>query len=568
MFSIPLSLDNTIATAKTMTTGRKNLPVFAMLWLLTFIIYLPAAKAGWVIDSAGWLYNIRHLSFWDYINNKQSGIPSLYQFTQFVTWILYKLFNAHPYPWHVLMVTMHAVNAFLFFFIIQKLFDDSGIQNSMRIALTGVVLYTVCPHLSEVIVWEASFHYLQGFMLILLILYSLQKYLHTGAKKYAWLAGILYFCSTYSLEIFYLTPWFCLAFALYYRYALGFDKAIFKKALWLFFVPQLIMFGMHVVVLLVVYNHFAHIAENVWQPFATYISKPPFYIFHILFFGRYFSPDTRKAVYDALRSTPGLFIFYSAFVVICYYLFRRFFTFTRKGQAGVLLFVCIMISQVILMPLAFSEMLLMFYDRYTYFMNAYIYMLLALLLSYITDKYFSAMLLAGYIFLNLWFTTKLNIYWKQSTYIDNRLLHDRPDPGNKTVILLDMPENMEGVAMIGAQATHEYEVMHDLFVDKKISNKIYDVASYNMVTKEDGAHIKVLNDSVITVTLNQWGTWWWYEGHGAHSYENEEFKVDMVDEGHWFNVTLKHPAANYLLLYQQGDQWKIADMNKKNEDQY
>ena len=91
--------------------------VFARLWLLTFIIYLPAAKAGWVMDSAGWLQNIRKLGFLDYVNNAQSGIPSLYQFTQLTTYVFYKVFNANPYAWHTMMVTMHAINAFLFFVI-------------------------------------------------------------------------------------------------------------------------------------------------------------------------------------------------------------------------------------------------------------------------------------------------------------------------------------------------------------------------------------------------------------------------------------------------------------------
>src|ERR1035437_3167090 len=98
-------------------TGNKNVWICSMLWLFTFILYLPAAKAGWVIDSAGWLYNIRNLKFWDYINNSQSGIPSLYQFTQFATYVFYKAFNANPYAWLTLQVTIHAANSFLLFII-------------------------------------------------------------------------------------------------------------------------------------------------------------------------------------------------------------------------------------------------------------------------------------------------------------------------------------------------------------------------------------------------------------------------------------------------------------------
>jgi hypothetical protein len=542
--------------------------VFTLLWLLTFILYLPAAKAGWVIDSAGWLYNIRNLKFWDYINNKQSGIPSLYQFTQLVTWCIYKVFNANALAWHTIMVSLHAVNAFLFFLIFRRLFDDSGIRHSFRIAIAGVVLYTVCPHISEVIVWEASFHYLQGFLFILIILYCLQQFLHTRANKYAWIAGIVYLCSTYSLEIFYLTPWFTLVFTLYYRYVLDYDKTIFKQSLYRFFVPQLIFFGLHVAMLLLVYNHFAHIAENVWQPFSSYISRPPFYIFHILFFGRYFPQEIRKDVYGKVGSNAGLIIFYNIFVLLCLSLYSRFASLSIKAKAGVFLLVCIMISQVILMPLAFPDFLLCFFDRYTYFTNAFIYMLLTLLISFVSNKFISTSLLSLYALLNLYFTVKLNMLWKRSAYIDNRLLHNLPDPGNRTVLLLNMPENMKGVPMIGAQPIGEYKMMRELFVNKDLHNKVYDVQSYNMLDAGDGAHITVINDSVIKVTLNEWGTWWWYEGHGGYSYQNEDYKLDMRDPGHWFDVTLKHPASQYLLLYQQGDQWREVNMNKKNDDQY
>ncbi len=547
----------------------KNGWIFVILWALTFIIYLPAAKAGWVIDAAGWLYNITHLKFWNYINNSQSGINSLYQFTQFTTYVFFRLFGANPYAWHTLQVTMHAINGYLFFLLCNRLFSDSGIKNGRNIALCGVLLYTVCPHISEVIIWEAAYHYLQGFMLILAILLCVQKFQHTQQTKYAWLAGIVYLCSTYSLEIFYLTPWFVLSLALYYRYAIGFDKSALKKTLFWFFAPQLILFGLHIAVLLLAYgHHFAHIAENVVKPISVYLNRPPRYVFHILLFGRFFSFEVRHKVYKLVSSTPGLVFFYTVFVLVCCYLIWRLRKMEIKGKAGLLLFVWVMMCMVILLPIEFPELLLVFYDRYTYFIDAFIFMLLALLASYIPNKAVRISLLVGYGLVNLYFTTLLNLQWKYATYVDNRLLHELPDAGNKTVILLNIPENMNGVPMIGAQPEGEYKTMHDLFVGTKIPNKIYDAQSFNMLTKDDGAHVTVINDSVINVTLNQWGTWWWYEGHGGRSYENEDYRLNLVDLGHWYELTLKHPAANYMLLFQNGSMWRQVDMTKRNVDQY
>ena len=111
--------------------------------------------------------------------------------------------------------------------------------------------------------------------------------------------------------------------------------------------------------------------------------------------------------------------------------------------------------------------------------------------------------------------------------------------------------------------------MHNLLLpDKQINNTVYDVLSYNLTTPEDGAHITVANDSTLHVTLNQWGTWWWFAGKGGYSYENADYKLNLIDLGHWYELTLKKPSQNYLLLYETGGKWKVVDMSKRNEDQY
>ena len=564
---------NTAITAKQSLISRiirsEHNRVFVALWLITFALYLPTAKAGWVLDTAGWLKNIRNLSFWDYFNNSQSGIPSLYQFTQLTTYVFYKIFNANPYAWHLLMVTIHSVNGFLLFLLCKRIFNESNIEKGSTIAFAGVVLYTVCPHISEVIVWEAAYHYLQGFMLILAVMLLVQQFFKKQQLSYAWWAGIIFFCATYSLEIFYLTPLFVVTLAIYYRYVLQYDDAIFKKVIKWFVVPQLLMFALHVVVLRSVYHgQMAHLGTNIWQPFSTYVCKPPRYIFHILFFGRFFPLEIRRSVYAFVCSNAALIVFYNIFLFVCVQVVLKFRHMSNKGKVCTLLFGWVIITQGIILPLAFPDMMLLYYDRYTYFLDAFIYMLLSLGISYVTMRAIRISLLATYGSMNVFFTTKLNLNWKRSAYINNRLLKNLPDPGNKIVVMLNLPQCMNGVPMIGAEKDGAYKMMYKLFVNKDVTNKMYDVAAYNMVTKEDGAHVYVHNDSVITVTLNQWGTWWWYEQYGAPSYENEDYRLDMKDMGHWYDLYLKHPADHYLLLLHQGDQWKTVDMKKKDENQY
>ena len=59
----------------------------------------------------------------------------------------------------------------------------------------------------------------------------------------------------------------------------------------------------------------------------------------------------------------------------------------------------------------------------------------------------------------------------------------------------------------------------------------------------------------------------WVPGHGGKSYETVDYKLNMKDPGHWYELTLKRPAAGFMLLYEVGDQWKIVDISKKGVDQ-
>jgi hypothetical protein len=122
--------------------------------------------------------------------------------------------------------------------------------------------------------------------------------------------------------------------------------------------------------------------------------------------------------------------------------------------------------------------------------------------------------------------------------------------------------------MVGTRDDGEFRMMYNAIMPVQISNPVYDVEAFYMQSPSDGAHVIVINDSTLTVTLNQWGTWWLYYGLGSTSYENVDFKVNMKDEGHFYELTLKHPWDEYLLLYMVEGRWKTVDMSRKGEDQF
>jgi hypothetical protein len=547
-----------------------NILLFLCLWALLFLLYLPAINAGFVSDFTGWLDNVKNTGFREYINREHFHQKSLYQFTQFSTYIFYQLFGAHAWLWHILHITLQAINSLLLFRICYTLLKDSQVKDAIFIAAGGTLLYSICPHISEVVVWEPSYHYLQGLLFILLPLFWLQRFLHTGQTKYAWWSAIIFLLSTHSLEIFYITPWLLLAMIVYYRVGLGQDKKSIRRALLFFFLPVCILFVAYLLEYWLIYHQWvAHIGSaTIQQPLLTLIGKPAKYLYNIIFFGRFFPAHITASVYAFCDSNLGLLLFYGITLSVFIFLILRFKKMNGKGKVAVLFLVWLMCSMSILLPLWFQDMFLVLCDRYTYFIDPFIYMLLALLISYVPQRKLRLVVFALYALVNLRFNIKVNRYWMRSASIIHNLLHTFPDGGDKTTLLLDLPQNMNGVPMITATPEGEFKLMLRLFAPEKNSNKnIYDVAAFNMISATDGVHVNVINDSTLRVTENQWGTWWWYNNLGCPSYENSEYKLNTTD-GHFYDLVLKKPSGQYLLLYQSGGVWRTVDMNKKNEDQY
>ena len=206
-------------------------------------------------------------------------------------------------------------------------------------------------------------------------------------------------------------------------------------------------------------------------------------------------------------------------------------------------------------------------DRYAYYLLPLMYLLAVFFLANLKNPVVAKTLFVIYAIINIVCTIKVNLFWRHSSQIVYKLTHSFPETDNKIVLMLNVPANMNGVLMIGSLPNSAFKTIYNVNNDRKINSPVYDVASYNMITPEDGVHVTVFNDSIIHVTLNQWGTWWWYGRVGASNYENKDYKFNLVDPGHWYELILKHPADQYMLFYQVGDQWKIVDKNKLNIDQ-
>ncbi len=543
--------------------------IFAIYWVVVFLLYYPATKAGRVGDFPGWVDFINSVGFWDYINRKGSGIPSMYQFTQVITCFFYQFFKGNAWPWHILNVTLQAANALLAFIFIRRLLNSAGVLRATAVSFFGSLLFCVSPHISEVVVWEPAFHYLLGVMLIFSVLICNQRYLETGSGKYAWLGLIIFLLSTFSLEVFYLTPLFALTLSLYTYSASICDKDRLRRSLLLFFLPQVILFLANQLLVRAVYHQsVGHIGFVSLIFTSSNFSKPLKYLFHIFFFGRYFTDDTRRNVYAILESARVLISFYAIISLLFVYIGLRYCRLSSSGKVNVLLFLWSLFSLGLVVPLSFPDNGLSILDRYTYQPDSVVYFFMAAVFNSLLAYRLWLMLMLAFTAINIRYTILINDYWKRSSDIVNKLVDTFPNDPAKKVLLLDLPECLHGVQMVGSRDDGEFRMMYNAIKGGKLPNPVHDVEAFYMDSANNGAHVIVTSDTSARVVLNQWGTWWLYYGFGATSYDNTDFRVNMIDAGHQYEIILKHPATEYLLLYQAGGEWRKVDWNKKNVEQY
>jgi hypothetical protein len=542
--------------------------VFLASWVVVAALYWPAAQAGFVADFTGWLHQTLQYGFLDNINRTHYHGKSLYQLTQLVTWLYYWVAGTNHWLWHLLFLSLHAFNATLLFVLVRAILLQAGAARPSVVAAAAALWFSCIPSLAEVIVWEPSFHFLQGLALTLGVLRLSQRYLQSGLVRYAVLAVLVFALSTFSLEVFYLTPWLVLALIGFHS---RYSPLQVRSALHYLVLPMLLLFAAHLLLFHAVYGEWvAHIGT---QPFSapenSTFSKPWKLLFHLLLLGRFWPDAIRQAIYHAADQwwlSAGLYALTFGWL---FWAVSRFGRLAPTLQAAALLFGCAMANLLLLQPLWFPTDGLVVYDRYTYSAAAFLFPAITILLGSIRLRWLLLIASTILLLVNVRCTIRVSRYWMKSANVINNLLRTFPADTKKKVILLNLPQNMHGLPMIGAEQESEFKMMYNgLHHQSPINTVVHDALAYNMLTPQDGAHVVVRNDSTVQVTLNQWGTWWWYAMRGASSYQNADYKLDVVDAGHWYQLTLRHPAADYLLLYQQGADWRVVDFTKRDVEQY
>jgi hypothetical protein len=531
--------------------------VFAAFWLVLFALYLSAAKAGWVSDTLGWLEALRTLSFSDFVSRKGFNVPSYYQLTQAVTWSLYQIFGANSWAWHLLQLSLHALNAALLYMLLRGLFQDADLAAPQWPALVAAALFCLSPAVSEVIVWEAAFHFLQGMLLLLLQMHLLRRQLHQPRAGRALLACSLFALSLFSLEYFYLVPLLSAGLCLFYGVALHWQTAHLRKAWRGVVVPQAVL-------LLLYFGGLQFFAKastgrlgNEWLklPIQSFLVKPPEYVFH-LFGGRFLPQAWRDAAYAAAASYPGAAAFYGLIAALLLLIAWRFRKMSRRAQVMSLLLLWLLAGLALESALWFPQRLLIIGDRYLYLLLPPFCGMLALAVASLRSIKLRMLLLVLLLLPAAALTFFLNEIWQRSQRMTHALQQSLSDAPDKITILLNNPASLRGALMIGAGSDGEARLMHNLFYRPAIRGVMYDAPAQNLLGPGDSVRIEAIGDRSIRVSLTRPGAFWQFSTDVAHSFSTPDFSVLVKDPDYCYVLRLTRPAEHYRLLYQQGGQWR------------
>jgi hypothetical protein len=468
------------------------------------------------------------------------GFTSLYYVTHFLNILLYTLFGTNTFYWLIVLILLHAFNAYLGFRVFYRFYTVHQINNAFEIALLGSLFFLLSPSQSENISWVATLHYGISMLFFLAVALYLLNNLQelTNTKKL--LLFFVYVLSLLSMEYALVFPfcWFLLIPQSYKSF-----KSFQNKYLWLGF---LIIIPFYFIATKLIKGHFIpHYSErhlinhSLFQYLKSYISYSSKYLL-LSHFYKYSSK-----YYDFLTRTSLMLSICVGLIIILYYYFK-------KNKETILVFLKLfVVSFFMLMPII--NMFFCIIHQYENNRLGYFFSLLFFQLCFFTlYNYikkgriaFAVLLLTA----NVYFSFIVARDLKIAGHIYKNCVRTFPDLRHKKIYLLNLPNNYKGIYLF--RSPWRLEAAISFFNHKEYS--FNEIASTNILRANDSFALYTITDTTLKVGHNNLGDYFMRGPYGAYDREDSAYSFD-VDE--WlmnYEVRFKKPlsAHDQLLLFNQ-----------------
>lgn len=528
--------------------------VFTICLLVSLASYIPSIGAGFVFDFVGWQRAYEAGSFSDILTS--FGYHGNHQFLHFVFYSFYSLFDLQPFPWYLLFGTLHAVNGYLLYRVIIDYSQQWKLLTPRWLALAGAILFLLNPYNVEVVVAKVCLHYLISLICIFSILILFLKYMQNKSHKALIVASVLYIISLFSLEISFITPLMITLAGLITWLVTENSRQIFRSAvvysacLWALFGAYLVFNKLTLGTIVGHYGSGVHLNIDLLVMAETEIK----YVVKHLFYARFYSFQTKQLLFDQILSLPEIAFFGICILIgLAIVYFIKIKKLTAKwhlaffGLLGTILFT---------LPIAnmyFTHLHIGMNDRYSYIPVAFIIVMLIALLSEL-PRWLKYGIVGLMLILNVFFQQETLRYWRISADVLNSLKEDFRWHDAPYVFILNSPDNYKGIVMTTNYEESGIDELIDNQTARPYNGVMYDVFQFNMTAPDDGVKVEQTGPMQLKVTFNQWGNWWHRYGIGASSYENEFYKVELLE--YPYLLTFKKLPEGSVIIYQDGRKWK------------
>lgn len=516
-------------------------------WLilgLSCLIFLPAVKAGLVTDFTG--FSERIMLYPDESILKKYGYYSIQWVTSLMMYIPYVLWELHRDLWGVYFITLHAINGILLYELAKLFLQRWSISHSSSIALGAAFIFLLHPYQVEPVIWKACISYLLcvGLMSTSLILFL--------KKRNYWYLG--WSCFVFLLSLMTIELAFTLPFIIFTLVCCLEESEDWIDTVWKGVTRSL----PHLSVLLfyLIWNKWSegefvghygarvHLSGNPIDMLST-ISK---YFYKDLLFIRHWPHPLKESVFQFLSGWMGILCLMVPLAVTLLFSKRKkrpFVIFLSFGFGLALL----PISNLFFSFLLFGEN-----DRYGYWGLFFFALLLSYLLFKMGKKW-------GWLFLGLYlvvatfFTWNTIQDWRSSEISRKSLVNNFPMEVDKPVILLNIPDNYNGLYMFRRYG-NQSGMYHALKYIEKRKNvpEIIEVYQYNMTDIQNGCKAEMEDTRRTRVEFSQWGNWYWNDGIGGVNVDNKWYSTKI--DGHVYRVDWKINPDDYAIFVQNGTQWE------------
>ena len=535
-----------------------RLLIYPVFLLVCFLTFQSTKDYGYVTDYLGWLNRYRDSDFSDVWNC--FGYPGMHQFFHLINFILYKLIGKNVAVMGTVFILTHASVCYLVYRTFRLILEAVNPEHAGLIALFTGIFTALSPYAIEPITWDACFHYLLCTGLVFFAINFLTRYHLTKKNPFLYLHFLFFILALFTIELALVAPAIFLIYLSLVVWASGDVKQL--AGYWYRLVPIY-------VVLLVAYFILTKLSIGTWighygaeqhlklsptlliTTFAKYLSK-------ILLLSHFWKFTYKESWYTALSELWKSLAFLFAIGLLVAMLYRT----TKYKKLNQVL-----IASVVAFVFGLLPILNLFFvwigwyenDRYSYFAAPHMYLFVTTLF-FIAFKKTYAYVWILFLVLNAFFLSKMIRTTRDAGTIVERLCQDFDYYDYKEVVLLCVPENLNGAYLFRDYGNDgvTFNESLDWLGKRSYTGKMTNISEINLTSTIDSVGVQITSPKTIKVNIASWGSWFWRKGAGLSGSESDRYKVVPGDLS--FEVTVKDSVPGRIFIFNKGEKWQSVQL--------